>query len=91
MKHYRVEFIVGTSRAKRPTVQLKSFAPFFWVGGGSCMCLVYVLGLSGGETWFRGRLKKFPNFENPLDLSLEFIGISRAEWRIECPPGQLEG
>ena len=33
MKHYRVEFIVGTSRAKRPTVQLKSFAPFFWVGG----------------------------------------------------------
>ena len=55
------------------------------------MCLVYVLGLSGGETWFRGRLKKFPNFENPLDLSLEFIGISRAEWRIECPPGQLEG
>ena len=34
-----------------------------------------------------GRLKKFPNFENPLDLTLEFIGISRAEvWRTNPFP-----
>ena len=37
-----------------------------------------------------GRLKKFPNFENPLDLTLEFIGISLVEWGIESPTVQLK-
>ena len=36
-----LDFCHGTSRAKSPTVQLKSFAPFFWVGGGR-VCVWYM-------------------------------------------------
>ena len=32
---------VAAWRAKSPTVQLKSFAPFFWVGGGR-VCVWYM-------------------------------------------------
>ena len=50
---------VATWRAKSPTVQLKSFAPFFWVGGGR-VCVWY---MSWGFRVGRGRFHSASNFQ----------------------------